>query len=80
LSSSPENIQIVDGTVQPVVGKDTVKCTNTLILSNVLHALFSVNLLAINVIVSQLKYVILFDISKVIFQEKSTNMLLGTDT
>jgi hypothetical protein len=39
-----------------------------------------VNLLSISAIVSQLKCVVLFDILKVIFQEKRTDRLLGTDT
>jgi hypothetical protein len=72
-----ESIQTADGTSQLVVGKGTVKCTNTLTLSNVLHApSFPMNLLSISVIVSQLKCVILFDIPKVIFQEKRTDKLL----
>jgi hypothetical protein len=63
-----ESIQIADGTARLVVGKDIVKCTNTLILSNVfLHTPFPVNFSSISVIVSQLKCVILFDIYKVIF-------------
>jgi hypothetical protein len=60
----------VDGTDQPVVGKGMVKCTNTLTLSKVLHAPFSVNLLFINVIVLQLNCVVLFDIPKVIFERR----------
>jgi hypothetical protein len=51
-----ESIQTVDGTAQPVVGKGTVKCTNTLTMSNVLHALFPMNLLSISAIISQLKF------------------------
>jgi Retrotransposon gag protein/Zinc knuckle len=67
----PESIQTADGTAQPVIGKGTVQCTNTLTLSNVLHApSFPMNLLSISVIISQLKCVVLFDIPKVIFQEK----------
>jgi hypothetical protein len=55
----PESIHIADGMAQPVVGNGTVKCINTLTLSNVLHALyFFVNLLFISVIVSQLKCVV----------------------
>jgi hypothetical protein len=77
----PESIQTVDGTAQPVISKGTVQCTNTLTLSNILHApSFSVNLLSISVIISQLKCIILFDIPKVIFQEKETGKRLGTDT
>jgi hypothetical protein len=65
----PESIQTADGTAQPVIGKGTVQCTDTLTLSNVLHApSFSVNLLSISAIISQLKCVVLFDIPKVIFQ------------
>jgi Integrase core domain/GAG-pre-integrase domain len=77
----PESIQTADGMAQTVIGKGTVQCTNTLTLSNVLHApSFPVNLLSISVIISQLKCVVLFDISKVIFQEKETGRRLGTDT
>jgi GAG-pre-integrase domain len=39
-----------------------------------------VNLLSISAIISQLKCVVLFDIPKVIFQEKETDRRLGTDT
>jgi hypothetical protein len=39
-----------------------------------------VNLLFISAIVSRLKCVVLFDIPKVIFQEKRTDELLGADT
>jgi hypothetical protein len=53
-----ESIQTADGTAQPVVGKDIVKCINTLTLSNVLHTHFLVNLLSISVIISQLKCVV----------------------
>jgi hypothetical protein len=50
-----ESIQTADGTVQPLVGKGTAKFTNTLILSNVLHApSFTLNLLSISVIVPTL--------------------------
>jgi GAG-pre-integrase domain len=77
----PESIQTADGTAQPVIGKGTVQCTNTLALSNVLHApSFPVNLLSISVIISQLKCVVLFDIPNVIFQEKKTDRRLGTGT
>jgi hypothetical protein len=76
-----ESIQTDDGTAQPVVGKGIIKCTKILTLSNVLHApSFLVNLLSISVIISQLKCVVLFDISKVIFQEKRTDKLIGTST
>jgi Retrotransposon gag protein len=76
----PESIQVADGTAQLVIGKGTVQCTNNLTLFNVLHApSFPVNLLSISVIISQLKCVVLFDISKVIFQEKETGRRLGTD-
>jgi hypothetical protein len=79
--TAPESIQTADGTAQPVIGKGTVQCTDTLTLSNVLHApSFPVNLLSISVIISQLKCVVLFDIPKVIFQEKETGRRLGTGT
>jgi hypothetical protein len=77
----PESIQTADGTARPVVGKGTVRCTNSLILSNVLHALsFPVNLLSISAIILQLKCVVSFDIPKVILQEKGTGRRLGTGT
>lgn len=73
LSSNP-----LPSPIQPMVSKDIVKCTNTLTLSNVLHALsFSINLLSISVIVFQLNYVVSFNIPKVIFLEKRTGKMLG---
>jgi hypothetical protein len=64
-----------------VVGKGTVKYTNILTLSKVLHAhSFSINILFINVIVLQLNCVVLFDIPNVIFQEKRTDKILRTET
>ena len=36
----PKSIQIADGTTQPVVGIGTVKCIDSVTLSNVLHAPF----------------------------------------
>ncbi|XP_047312938.1 uncharacterized protein LOC124916252 [Impatiens glandulifera] len=77
----PESIRTADGTAQPVVGKGTVRCTDSLTLSNVLHApSFPVNLLSISAIILQLKCVVTFDIPKVIFQEKGTGRRLGTGT
>jgi Zinc knuckle len=77
----PESIQTADGTAQSVVGKGTVRCTNSLTLSNILHAhSFPVNLLSISAIILQLKCVVSFDIPKVIFQEKGTGRRLGTGT
>jgi Zinc knuckle len=40
----PLSVKTTDGTDQPVVGKGTVKCTNTLTSSKVLYALFFINL------------------------------------
>jgi hypothetical protein len=75
-----ESIQTADGTARPVVDKGTVNY-DFVTLSNVLHTLpFPVNLLSINVIILQLKCVITFDISKVIFQEKRTGRKLETGT
>lgn len=63
------------------MGKGTVNYTNTLPLSNVLHApSFPVNLLSISAIISQLNCVVLFDKPKVIFREKGTGKVLGTGT
>jgi Integrase core domain/GAG-pre-integrase domain len=77
----PKSIQTTDGTAQLMIGKGTVQCTDTLTLSNVLHSpSFPVNLLSISVIISQLKCVVLFDIPKMIFQEKETGRRLGTGT
>jgi hypothetical protein len=77
----PLSVKIVDGIDQPLVDKCTVKCTNTLTLSKVLHALsFPVNLLSINVIILQLNCVVLFDIPKMIFREKRTGKIIGTGT
>lgn len=77
----PESIQTADGTAQPVVGKGTVRCTDSMTLSNVLHApSFPVNLLSISAIILHLKCVVIFDIPKVIFLEKGSGRRLGTGT
>jgi hypothetical protein len=76
----PESIQIADGIAQSMVGKGTVNY-DFVTLSNILHApSFLINLLSISAIILQLKCVVTFDISKVIFQEKRTGRRLGTDT
>jgi hypothetical protein len=74
------SVKTADGMDQPVVSKGTVKYTNTLTLSKVLHAPFPINLLSINAIVLQLNCIVLFDISKVIFREKKTGGILRTGT
>jgi hypothetical protein len=74
-----KNIQMADGTTRPVVGKDIVKCSMT--LTKVLHApSFFVNLLSISVIIHEQKYIVAFDIPKMVFQEKGTGRILGTRT
>jgi hypothetical protein len=63
-----------------MVDKSTVNY-GSVILFNILHALsFSVNLLSINTIILQLKYIITFDISMVIFQKKITDRRLEIGT
>ena len=65
------NIQTVNGTTQPVVGMGMVNCTNFVKMSSVLHASsFPINLLSVSAIILQLKYVVSFDIPKVIIQER----------
>ena len=76
----PKSIQIADGTTQPVMGIGTIKCTNSVTLSNVLHAPFPINLLSISFTIHQLKSIVSFDIPKVMFQEKGTGRRLGTGT
>jgi hypothetical protein len=73
------SVKIADGTNQPLVGQGTIKCTDTLSLSKVLHVLFLINLLSINAIILQLNCVVLFDIPKV-FREKRTGLILRTRT
>jgi hypothetical protein len=49
-----ENIQTTDGTARLVVGKGTMKCTDSVTLSKVLHApLFFIDLLSISVIIRE---------------------------
>ena len=77
----PESIQIVDNTTNPVVGKGTMNCTESMTLSTMLHSpSFLVNLLSLSAIILQLKSVVSFDIPKVIFQEKGSGWRLGTST
>jgi len=77
----PDSIQTADGTVQPVVGKGTVRCTDSVTLTNVLHApSFPVNLVSISAIIREQKCTVTFDIPKMVFQEKGTGRILGTGT
>jgi len=64
-----------------VVGKGTVRCTDSVTLTNVLHApSFPVNLVFISAIIREQKCIVTFDIPKMVFQEKGTGRILGTGT
>jgi len=77
----PDSIQTADGTAQPVVGKGTVICTDSVTLTNVLHApSFPVNLVSISAIIREHKCIVTFDIPRMVFQEKETGQILGTGT
>jgi hypothetical protein len=66
-----ENIQTVDGTTRPVVGKGIVNCTDLVTLTKALHASsFPVNLLFISAIISEQKCIVAFDSPKMVFQDK----------
>jgi hypothetical protein len=61
-----------------VVGKGTVKCTDSMVMTNVLHSpFFPVNLISISVIIPE-QNIMTFDISKMIFQEKKICWVLRT--
>jgi hypothetical protein len=72
------SVKTTDGTDHPVIGKRTMKCIFDLV-QNFACSFFPINLLFINVIILQLNYVILFDISKALFREKRMDMILETD-
>ena len=77
----PESVQIADGSAQAVVGKGTVRCTDSVTLTNVLHApSFPVNLVSISAIIREQKCIVIFDIPRMVFQEKGTGRVLGTGT
>jgi hypothetical protein len=64
-----------------VVGKGTVKCIDSVTLTKVLHApSFLLNLLYISVIIREKKWIVTFDILRIIFQEKGIGWILGTGT
>jgi hypothetical protein len=68
-----ENIQTADGTTRLVVGKGIMKYIDSVTLTKVLHAhSFLVNLLSISAIIREQKYIMAFDIPKMVFQEKGT--------
>jgi GAG-pre-integrase domain len=65
---------------QWLVREGTVKCTDSVTLIEVLHApLIFINLLTISAIICKQKYIVNFDISKMVFQEKGTSRILGTE-
>jgi hypothetical protein len=61
-----------------VIGKGIVRCTDSMTLIKILHApFFSMNLISISTIIYEQKYIMTFDISEMIFQEKGQVKYLG---
>lgn len=80
-SSGKDKVRVADGSMSPIIGRGTIRCTKTLSLSPVLHVpKFPVNLLSISSITKSLNCKCWFDPTCCAFQELGTGRLLGTGT
>ena len=80
-TSGKDKVRVTDGSVAPITGRGTVKCTKALSLSPVLHVpKFLVNLLSVSAITKSLNCRGWFDPTCCGFQELETGRILGTGT
>ena len=76
-----DKVRVADGSMAPIVGRGSIRCTKTLSLCPVLHVpKFPVNLLSVSSINKTLNCRSWFDPTCCAFQELGTGRLLGTGT
>ena len=79
--SGKDKVRVADGSMAPITGCGSVRCTKTLSLSPVLHVpKFPVNLLSVSSITQFLNCRCWFDPTCCAFQELGTGRQLGTGT
>ena len=79
--SGKDKVRVADGSMVPITGRGSVRCTETLSLSPTLHVPdFPINLLSVSSITKSLNCQVLFDPSHCAFQELGTGRVLGTGT
>ena len=79
--SGKDKVRVADGSMVPIIGRGSIRCTKTLSLSPVLHVPnFSINLLSVSSIIKSLNCRSWFDPSHCAFQELGTGRILGTRT
>jgi hypothetical protein len=79
--SGKDKVRVADGSMVPITGRGSVRCTKTLSLSPVLHVPdFPVNLLSVSSVTKSLNCRGWFDPSHCAFQELGTGRILGTGT
>ena len=81
LFTSYTPVRVADGSMVPITGRGSIRCTKTLSLSPVLHVPdFPINLLSVSSITKSLNCRGWFDPSHCVFQELGTKRILGTGT
>uniref|UniRef100_A0ACD5V2D5 Uncharacterized protein n=1 Tax=Avena sativa TaxID=4498 RepID=A0ACD5V2D5_AVESA len=79
--SGKDKVRVADGSMAPIVGRGSIRCTKTLSLSPVLHVpKFPVNLLSVSSLNKSRNCRSWFDPTCCAFQELGTGRLLGTGT
>ena len=79
--SGKDKVRVADGSMVPITGRGSIRCTKTLSLSPVLHVPdFPINLLSVSSITKSLNCRGWFDPSHCAFQELGTGRILGTGT
>jgi hypothetical protein len=79
--SGKDRVRVADGSTVPITGHRSIKCTNTLSLSSVLHVPnFPVNMLSVSSITEVLNCRGWFDPTHCAFQDLRLGRILGTGT
>jgi len=79
--SGKDKVRVADGSMVPITGRGSIRCTKTLSLSPVLHVPdFPINLLSVSSITKSLNCRSWFDPFHCAFQELGTGRILGTGT
>jgi hypothetical protein len=79
--SDKEKVRVDNGSMAPIIGRGSIRCTKTLSLSPVLHVpKFLVNLLSVSSITKSLNFRSWFDPTRCAFQELKTRRILGART
>jgi hypothetical protein len=81
INTAPPKVRVDNGSMAPIIGRGSIRCTKTLSLSPVLHVpKVLVNLLSVSSITKSLNFRSWFDPTHCAFQEAKTRRILGART